>query len=87
MRSQFNRIPGDLDRRIQRAVVLQVLRDDHHQRWTRAELESELSDVEPDAVNRAVASLATLGVIRVERDVVFASLAARRLDELELIGV
>lgn len=29
----------------QRAVVLQVLRDDHDERWSRAELEAQAFDV------------------------------------------
>ncbi len=31
----------------QRAIVLQVLRDDHEPRWTRAELRAEIYDIKP----------------------------------------
>jgi DNA-binding HxlR family transcriptional regulator len=68
-------------------IVLQVLRDDHERRWPRAELEDKLADIEQDVLDDAVASLAATGVVNTEEDVVCASDAVRRLDELELIGV
>lgn len=37
---------------IEHVIVLQVLRDDHVEQWTRAELETELNDVEPLAARR-----------------------------------
>jgi hypothetical protein len=43
--------------RAKRAIVLQVLRDDHPERWTRAELEHELPDVLPEAVEVAIEDL------------------------------
>ncbi|HXA53998.1 MAG TPA: hypothetical protein VNV37_03895 [Solirubrobacteraceae bacterium] len=73
--------------KIERAVVLQLLRDDHEQRWTRAELASEISDFEAAAVEEALTRLEHDGVLRREGAAVWASCAARRLDELELISV
>jgi hypothetical protein len=51
------------EERIERAIVLQVLRDDHDERWARAELELEISDFPPLAVNEALARLDAEGVV------------------------
>jgi hypothetical protein len=87
MRLQPNKVRGDRDRCAERAVVLQVLRDDHGARWSRTELEDELADVEVSVIDGALASLCRDGVLHTADGVVWASDAARRLDELELIGV
>lgn len=73
----------------ERAIALQVLRDDHPERWTGAELEAETSDLEPGAVKEALGELATVGVLIVDADGehVEASQCARHLDWLDLIGV
>lgn len=75
------------DPRIERAVVLQLLRDDHGKRWSRTELESEVSDPEPSALSRAVECLERHGVVVALDDRVLASRCARHLDELGLIGI
>ena len=69
--------------RVQRAVVLQVLREDHPQWWTRAELER---DLEPMALTGALAKLAADDVIQVDDERVRASRCARHLDALGLIA-
>jgi len=74
-------------RRAERAVVLQVLRDDHDERWPRVELVGELGDLDAAVLDRALARLQREGVLCVEGTAVRASRAARHLDELELIGV
>jgi hypothetical protein len=71
----------------QRAIVLQVLRDDHPQRWPRAELESKVSDIEPLLITDAFAQLHAEGVVVVEGEQVQASRCARHLDTLGLIAV
>jgi DNA-binding HxlR family transcriptional regulator len=71
----------------ERAVVVQLLRQDHDGRWSCAELRAELSDIEPWALARAVERLLHDGVLEATGDYVLASRAARRLDELHLIGV
>lgn len=68
----------------QRAVVLQVLRDDHPERWTGVELERS---IEPEAVRAALALLTVEGVVVVDGEMVTASPCARHLDALGLIGV
>jgi hypothetical protein len=82
-----NKVRSELDRCVERAVVLQVLRDDHERRWSRAELESRLADIDRDVLDGAVAGLAAGGVLCVESGVVWASDAAWCLDQLGLIGV
>jgi DNA-binding HxlR family transcriptional regulator len=87
MRWQVNKVRDELDCRVERAVVLQLLRDDHERRWPTAELEDKLADIEQDVLSSALSRLVTTGVVSTENGAVWASDAARRLDELELIGV
>ena len=70
----------------ERAIVLQSLRD-HPERWSRAEFERELSDIEPLLINDALAQLHTEGVVVVQDEQVQASRSARHLDTLGLISV
>ena len=77
---------GDAQR-AQRAVVLQVLRDDHAERWTRAELERELDDIPLLEIDRAVVSLAESEVVQVCGNALSASRCCRHLDALGLLSV
>jgi hypothetical protein len=72
---------------VERAIVLQVLRDDRDERWTPAELIEEVSDLRPEVVREGVCRLECEGVLARMEDWVLASRAACRLDELELIGI
>jgi DNA-binding HxlR family transcriptional regulator len=72
---------------VERTIVLQILRDDHEERWLRAELAAEISDFEPAVLDEALASLERDGVLHREGASVWATRAARRLDELELISI
>jgi DNA-binding transcriptional regulator YhcF (GntR family) len=71
---------------LQRAIVLQLLRDDRAPRWSRAELATEL-DVDATGFERALRELDAEGVIGLDSTDVWASRAARRLDRLGLIGI
>ncbi len=71
----------------ERAVVLQVLRDDHSERWTLEELEQEIGDMPAEIVGEAVRRLGGVGVIVLAEEACKASRAARRIDELELISI
>jgi hypothetical protein len=74
--------------RAQRAIVLQVLRDDHPEPWTRAELERQLSDFLPEEVEAAIEDLAAEGVLTISDDeAIRASRCARHLDALELVSI
>lgn len=74
-------------RSIERAIILQLLRDDHDERWSRAELEAEVNDVEPSVLRNAIADLEHQGVVVAQDEHVLASPCARHLDELGLVGV
>lgn len=71
----------------ERAVVLQVLRDDRDERWSRAVLADELADVERVVFERALARLEAEEILDVDACDVRAARAVRHLDELELIAV
>jgi hypothetical protein len=76
---------------LERAVILQLLRDDHERMWSREQLMTELdcdrSQIGRDVVEETLRRLEQEGVIGVSAAAVWASSAARRLDELGLIGV
>jgi hypothetical protein len=71
----------------ERAITLQLLRNDHDVRWTLAELEREVPDVSSHAVRGALGRLRAEGVAVGCGCHVLASRCARRIDDLELIGV
>jgi hypothetical protein len=71
----------------ERALVMQVLRDDHPERWSRAELERELSTIEPLEISDALAQLSAAGVVILEGEQVRASGCARHLDALNVICI
>ncbi len=71
----------------QRAIVLQVLRDDRDERWSRAELEDEIYDIDPEAIDQAIERLCEEDVVRIEGRLVWASRAARHLDELGMVSI
>ncbi len=68
-------------------VVLQVLRDDHPEPWTRAELEHELHDVNRAAIGVALERLHERGVVLRDGKRFSASPCARHLDALGFIGI
>ncbi len=72
--------------RLERRIVLQLLRDDHDQKWSPAEL-GETVEVDLPIVAAALGRLAEEGVLSWDEDAVWASRAACRLEELGLICV
>jgi hypothetical protein len=72
--------------RLERAVVLQLLRDDHAARWSREELLSELGG-EMALLEAALIRLHGDGVLTLSDEQMSASRAARRLGELGLIAI
>lgn len=72
---------------VERAIVLQILRDDHEERWSREELASAIPDFEPTVLDRALARLHREGILQLAEGCAFATRAPRRLDELELISI
>jgi hypothetical protein len=71
----------------ERAIVLQVLRDDHAERWSRAELEREIYDVEPLALGDALERLREEGVVEVRGEDLWASRCARHLDAIGMVSI
>jgi hypothetical protein len=71
---------------LERAIVLQLLLEDRDRRWSRADLRSEL-DEDASRLDAALQALSGEGVLGFSEQEVWASPAARRLDELELIGI
>jgi DNA-binding HxlR family transcriptional regulator len=87
MQDERNEINPTEDVVAQRAIVLQVLRQDHVEPWTRAELESEIYDIEPLAISDALAALDADGVVDIAGEQVRASRAAWRLDALGMVSI
>jgi hypothetical protein len=79
------------DPRLERAIILQLLREDHAPMWSREQLLSELesgrSEVGRELLEETLRRLEQGGVLGVSAEAVWASDAARRLDELGLIGL
>ena len=71
----------------ERAIVLQVLRDDHDERWSRVELESEIYDVEPLTISDALEALRQEGVVHLLGELVWASRCARHLNVLGMVSI
>jgi hypothetical protein len=87
MRSERNGCELEDDEIAERAIVLQVLRDDHEARWSRAELEREIYDIEPMAIGDALERLRREGVVHLSGELVWASRCARHLDALGMVSI
>jgi hypothetical protein len=72
---------------LERAIILQLLRDDHERMWSREQLSAELAFDRSEVIEETLGRLEKEGVIGASEEAVWASSAARRLDELGLIGV
>ncbi len=66
---------------VEAAIMALLLSDEHQGPWTRAEVEREISG---DAITAcdALVALCASGLIHMEEQLVIASRAARRMDEL-----
>jgi hypothetical protein len=74
----------DVDQRAVEAVIMMMLLSSTHEGpWTRAELERELSAPALD-VQDALAALQGSGLLHMQGELVTASRAAQRMDQLEL---
>lgn len=74
------------DARLQRAIILTLLRDDHPQTWSREELAAELES-DGAAIECALERLAEDGAVSLVGEDVGATRALQRLDELGLIAL
>ncbi len=87
MQDQTKQIPGDHDCRVERAIVLQTLREDHDRHWSRDELTAELHHADPRTIDEALTRLKDEGVIELAGEIARASPATLCLDELGMIAV
>jgi DNA-binding HxlR family transcriptional regulator len=87
MSDKRNTSSASSPRRIERAIVLQLLRDGRPERWSREDLIGELAGVAPETLDATLLALERVGVLHRSNDAFWASSAARRLDEIGLIGV
>ncbi|HEY7961577.1 MAG TPA: hypothetical protein VID29_06620 [Solirubrobacteraceae bacterium] len=71
----------------ERAIVLQVLRDDRDVRWSLAELVAESYDVVPLTLSRALEVLESHGVLVRCDDEYVASRCAQHLDALGMVSI
>jgi hypothetical protein len=78
--------PTHTEPRLERAIVLQLLRDDHRGPWSREELGVGLN-ADAEAVEQALRALGDEGVLRLSGERASTASATRRLDELGLIGI
>lgn len=71
----------------ERAIVLQVLRDDKDSRWTLAELQAEVYDIDPSTLGDALSRLKRHGIVVACCEAVIASRAALHLDALGMVSI
>ena len=74
-------------RAAERLLVLALLRSDHVERWSRAELEHELGGALAQAVEAALRGLAAKQLACVEAGQAWASVPTRALDDLDMICI
>jgi hypothetical protein len=87
MHKESSRTEAASDPRLERAIVLALLDDDDvRRRWSRAELSEDLG-ADQGQLQGALDGLLAAGVICAAEEHLWPSAAARRLDELELIGI
>ncbi len=87
MQEQPNKVGGEDDRRIQRAVILDLLCADQPESRSGLEFESELVTIAPPLIEAALESLKQAGLVRVKDGQVLATEAAQYLDALGLIAI
>jgi DNA-binding HxlR family transcriptional regulator len=69
----------------QRAIVLQLLREDHDERWSRAEIERAIPDVDPLTISDALVALRENGAVHLSGELVWPSRCAQHLNELGMV--
>ena len=74
-------------RRVERLLMLALLREEQPRGWSRAELERELPDVLPADIQGALEALTSQEVVRLEARRAHLSRSARYLDGLGVICI
>jgi hypothetical protein len=86
MRHHRTQAGSDEHRRLDRAIVLDLLGEDHDERWQRDELAAAVR-AERSVLDSALERLQAAGVVLSDAEDVRASPCARFIDALELIGI
>jgi hypothetical protein len=86
MNEQTDERSTGVERKLERAIILQLLVEDGEQRTQRTRLAAALG-IEGEALERVLERLSDVGVVCLAGTDVWASAAARRIDELGLIGL
>lgn len=81
-----DRSPAPVNRKLERAIILQLLAGEEDQRRASAQLAAAFA-AEAHAFEAALAGLVEAGLVCIEGAEVWASAAAQRMDELGLIGI
>ena len=71
----------------ERIIVLQLLRNDRSEWWSRADVLRKLHDIDQDAVRGSLAHLERLGLLDRDGERFKASDRLRYIDFLDLIGI
>jgi hypothetical protein len=79
--------PTAAAKQLDRAIILQLLRDDHRERWSDKQIERALRDFKPEAIHNAIVRLEAVGVICCLDEFIGASRCAQYLDSLQLISI
>jgi hypothetical protein len=87
MQDQTKQTRDTHDRQIERAIVLQLLSDDHDGRCSRAALRGAFEHVEYHTIDDSLTRLQEHGVIELAGESIRASHATRHLDELEVLAI
>lgn len=74
-------------RATERLLVLTLLSREERERWPRAELQRELSEISAEQFDSALERLSRDGLACVQADAAWAARPTRALDELDLICV
>ncbi len=71
----------------ERAIILQLLRDDHPVPWTRREIKREVYDIKGRVLDQALARLEADEVVTLAGKEVWVSLAVRHVEDLGMIAI
>lgn len=72
---------------IERAILFELLRDDHDERWSPAELSAAISKGDEQAIRDALTGLEHHGVVVAHGEESLASRCAQHIDTLGVIGI
>jgi DNA-binding Lrp family transcriptional regulator len=86
MNERTGELPTSVEHRLERAIILQLLGEEGERRSSQERLALALG-IEAQALRQALKRLSDAGVVCLAGTEVWASAAARRIDELGLIAI